>query len=52
MDVTTIGSLIRTQIQSIRMLYVVDSIDLNQDTLNANVDYLVISQYGPPGEYL
>ena len=51
-DVTTIGSLIRIQIESIRMLYVVDSTDLNQDTFNANVDYHVIPQYGPPGGYL
>ena len=51
-DVTTIGSLIRTQIESIHMLYVVDSTNLNQDTFNANVGYYVIPQYGPPGGYL
>ena len=51
-NVTTIGSLIRTQIESICMLYVIDSTDLNQDTFNANVGYHVIPQYGPPGGYL
>ena len=51
-DVTTIGSLIKTQTESIRMLYVVDSTDLNQDTFNTNVDYHVIPQYGPHGGYL
>ena len=52
MDVTTIRSLIRTQIESICMLYVVDSIDLNQDTFNVDVDYHIIPQYGPPSGYL
>ena len=51
-DVTTIGSLIKTQIESICMLYIVNSTDLNQDTINANVSYHVIPQYGPPGGYL
>ena len=51
-DVSTIGSLIKTHIESICMLYVVDSTDLNQDTFNANVGYHVILQYGPPSDYL
>ena len=51
-DVTTIGSLIRTMIESIRMLCVAKSIDLNQDTFNASVGYHVIPQYGRPSGYL
>ena len=42
----------RTQIESICMLYVVDNTNLNQNTFNANVGYHVILQYGPPGGYL
>ena len=52
MDVPTIGSLIRTQIESIYMLYIVDNTNLNQGTCNANVGYHVIPQYGPLGGYL
>ena len=52
MDVTTVGSLTKTQIESIHMLYVVNSTDLNQDTFNTNVGYHVIPQYGPSGGYL
>ena len=52
MDVTTVGSLIRTQIESIRMLYIVDNTDLNQDTFNVDVGYHIILQYGPLSGYL
>ena len=52
MDVTTIGSLIKIQIESIRMLYVVDSTNMNQDTFTANIGYHVILQYGHRGGYL
>ena len=51
-DVTTIGSLIRTQIESICMLYVIDCTNLNQDTFNIDVGYHIIPQYGPPSGYL
>ena len=51
-NVTTIGSLIKTQIESIRMLYVVDSTHLNKDTSNIDVGYHIIPQYGPLGGYL
>ena len=51
-DVTIIGCLIRTQIESICMLYVVDSTDSNEDTFNTNVGYHVIPQYGFLGGYL
>ena len=51
-DVTTIRSLIRTQIESVCMLYMVESIDLNQDTFNVNIGYHIIPQYGAPSGYL
>ena len=51
-NVTTIGSLIKIQVESIYMMYVVDSTDLNQDIFNANVGYHVILQYRPPDGYL
>ena len=50
--VTTIGYLIKIQIKSICMSYVVKSIDLNQDTFNTSIDYHVILQYDPIYGYL
>ena len=51
-DMAIIGSLIKTQIEPIYILYVVEGIDINQDTFNANVGYHVIPQYGPLDGYL
>ena len=50
-DVTTVGSLIKTEIESIHMVYVVDNTNLNQDTFNVDVIYHIIPQYGPFGGY-
>jgi len=50
-DVTSIGLLVRTQIESIHM-YIIDGIDLNQDTFNESFGYHVIPDHGPQGGYL
>ena len=34
------------------MLYVIENIDLNQETFNFNTNYHVISNHGPPNGYL
>ena len=52
MDITIVGSLIKTEIESIHMVYVVDKTNLNQDTFNVDVGYHIIPQYGLPSGYL
>ena len=46
-DVTTVGCLVR-----IKMLYIIENIDLNQEAFNFNTNYHVISDHGPLGGYL
>jgi len=46
-DVTTIGSIVRTEITRIRMLFIVKPTHLNATTFNENRSYHVIPQYGP-----
>jgi len=51
-DVTTLGSIVKTEIESIRILYIMENIDLNECTFNENIDYHVILSFGPPNGYL
>ena len=51
-NVTNIGSLVKTQNESICMLYVADNTDSNQETFNENYGYHVIPNHGPQGGYL
>ena len=51
-DISSIGSIIKTKITFIRMCFLVDSCDLNQDTFNPGTDFHVIPEFGPPGGYL
>ena len=51
-DVTTIGSIVRTEIAQIRMLFIVEQTDLNASTFNENTGYHVIPEYGPLGGHL
>jgi len=51
-DVTTLGSIVRTEIESIRMLYIMENTDLNECTFNASTGYHVIPSFGPPNGYL
>jgi hypothetical protein len=51
-DVTTIGSIVRTEIAQIRMLFIVEPTDLNVATFNEDTGYHVIPEYGPLGGHL
>ena len=51
-DISSIGSIIKTKIASIRMRFLVDSCDVNQDTFNPSTGFHVIPEFGPPGGYL
>ena len=52
MDITTIGSIIATEIVQIRMLFIVEQNDLDASILNENTTYHVIPEYGPLGSHL
>ena len=47
-DISSIGSIVKTKIASIRMCFLVDSCDLNQDTFHPSTGFHVISEFGPP----
>ena len=51
-DISSIGSIVKTKIASIRMCFLVDSYDLNQDTFNPSTDFHEIPEFGPLGGYL
>jgi hypothetical protein len=51
-DVTSIRSLVKTQIESIRLLYVVDNTNIHHETFNECFGYHVIPNQGPQGGFL
>jgi hypothetical protein len=51
-DVTTVGSIVRTEVAQICMMFIVDSCDLNADVFNDSTGYHVLPNYGPHGGYL
>ena len=51
-DISSIGSLVKTEITFIRMCFLVDSCDLNQDSFNPSTGFHVILEFGPLGGYL
>jgi len=51
-DVTTIGSIVRSEIAQIKMMFIVESTDLNASTFNEDIGYHVIPEYGPLGGQL
>ena len=51
-DITTVGSIVRTEVAQIRMMFIVDSCDLNVDVFNDFTGFHVLSYYGPHGGYL
>ena len=51
-DVTTVGNIVRTEVAQIRMMFIVDSYDLNVDVFNDSTGYHVLSDYGSHGGYL
>ena len=46
-DVTTLGSIVRIEIESIFMLYIMENTDLNEYTFNENTCYHIIPSFGP-----
>jgi hypothetical protein len=51
-DVSCVGSIVKTEIASIRMCFLIDSCDLNQDTFNPDIGFHIIPEFGPPSGYL
>jgi len=51
-DVTTIGSIVHSKIAQIRMMFIVDSTNLNASTFNEDIWYHVIPEYGLLGGHL
>ena len=51
-DVITVGSIMRTEVAQICMMFIVDSYDLNADVFNEFIGYHVLLDYGPHGRYL
>ena len=51
-DVTTLGSIVRSEIESILMLYIMENTDMNECICNENTGYHVILSFGPPNGYL
>ena len=46
MDVTTVGSIVRSEVVQIRMIFIVDSYDLNADVFIGSTGYHILSDYG------
>jgi len=51
-DVSCIGSLIKTKIAQIQMLFVDVSIDLNASTFNESIGFHILLDYGSPRGYM
>jgi len=51
-DVTTIGSIVCLEIAQIKMMFIVESTNLNTSTFNEDTRYHVILEYGPFGGHL
>ena len=51
-DTTILGSIVRNEIESIRLLYIMENTDLNECTFNESTCYHVIPSFGPPNGYL
>jgi hypothetical protein len=51
-DISCIGSIVKTEMASIRMCFLVDSCDLNQDTFNPSTGFHIIPEFGTPSGYL
>ena len=51
-NVSTVGTLIKAEITSIRMLFIIESTNLNESTFNEETGYHIIPDFGPPGGYL
>ena len=47
MDVSIVGAHVKAKITSIRMLFIIESNDLNASTFNENIGYHIIHEFGP-----
>ena len=52
MDVTTLGLIMRIEIESICMLYIMENTNVNECTFIENTGYHFIPNFGPPKRYL
>jgi hypothetical protein len=51
-DISCLGSIVKSEIATIRMCFLVDACDLNHDTFNPSLRFHVILEFGPPGGFL
>jgi hypothetical protein len=51
-DISSIGSIMKIEMASIKMCFLVDSCDLNQDSFNSSTGFHIIPEFGPPSGYL
>jgi len=51
-DVSSVGALVRFEITSIRMSFIIENTNLNESTFNEDIGYHIILSFGPPGGYL
>lgn len=52
MDIFSFGLIIRTEVVELRMLYVIECVDLNVDTFNESTRFHILPNFGPYGGYL
>lgn len=52
MDITSIGSVIKTDIAQIRMLFIEKTTDLNSEIFHEQTAYNILPKFGPQGGYL
>ena len=51
-DISCLGSIVKSEIATIRMCFLVDVCDLNQETFNLSLGFHVIPEFGPLGGFL
>lgn len=48
-DVSTVGSIVRSEIAQIKILFLVEVTELNSSTFNEDIRYHILPEYGPHG---
>jgi hypothetical protein len=51
-DITTIGSVVKSDIAQIRMLFIQKTTNLNSEIFNEQTRYHILPKFGPQGGYL
>ena len=46
-DISCLGSIVKSEIAAIRMCFLVEACDLNQETFNPSLGFYVIPEFGP-----